>query len=123
LHALLNLVHTNTIHQPCNDSLQFVNHGMRPNAFAAGGACRDDKSQQSGVKHDNRRPSGDVASHSRYPRAVVASVGHIVPMSGHKWRVRKRLEPQVILKLIEQALAEVPPPATGQRRRSGEIGA
>jgi CheY-like chemotaxis protein len=26
----------------------------------------------------------------------------------HAWHVRKRLEPQVILKLIEQALAEVP---------------
>jgi len=39
---------------------------------------------------------------------VVASAGHIVPLSGHKSRVRKRLEPQVILKLIEQTLAEVP---------------
>jgi|SRR6478735_7514927 hypothetical protein len=26
LHALLNLIHTNAIHQPGNDSLQFVNH-------------------------------------------------------------------------------------------------
>jgi hypothetical protein len=40
VHAFLNLIHTNTIHEPGNDSLQFVNHRLQPNVFVTGGACR-----------------------------------------------------------------------------------
>ena len=35
LNAPLNSIHANAVHQPCNESLRFINHEMRPNESTA----------------------------------------------------------------------------------------
>ena len=47
LHDLLNLIHANAIHQPRDQSLQLVNHRMRPNVFE--------------IRHRNRRHNAQGA--------------------------------------------------------------